>query len=85
MSVLNSFVAERNQAIQFKKLLEAIAEQERQPIDVVAAFFIEIEQILAPMKNWIISQFLHISVIRTLEFLVSIRILINGFKKDALI
>ncbi|QCJ70793.1 hypothetical protein C9446_13605 [Providencia heimbachae] len=39
MSVLNSFVAERNQAIQFNKLFEAIAEQEGQPIDVVAAFF----------------------------------------------
>ncbi|EKT60639.1 hypothetical protein [Providencia rettgeri] len=39
MSVLNSFVAERNQAIQFHRLFEAIAEQEGQPIDVVAAFF----------------------------------------------
>ncbi|AXH64441.1 MULTISPECIES: hypothetical protein [Providencia] len=39
MSVLNSFIAERNQAIQFKKLFDAIAEQEEQPIDVVAAFF----------------------------------------------
>lgn len=39
MSVLNSFIAEQNQAIQFKKLFDAIAEQEGQPIDVVAAFF----------------------------------------------
>lgn len=39
MSVLNSFIEEQNQAIQFKKLFEAIAEQEGQPIDVVAAFF----------------------------------------------
>ncbi|AUT90728.1 hypothetical protein [Proteus mirabilis] len=39
MSVLNSFVAERNQAIQFHRLFAAIAEQEGQPIDVVAAFF----------------------------------------------
>ncbi|MBD2812263.1 hypothetical protein ID853_15575 [Xenorhabdus sp. Vera] len=39
MSVLNGFIAERKQAIHFKELLEAIAMQENQPIDVVAAFF----------------------------------------------
>lgn len=39
MSGLKNFVEERNQAIPFKKLFEAIAEQEKEPIDTVASFF----------------------------------------------